>query len=105
MTENNANREYKDNVFVALCEDKERIVEIYNAVSGKNYPADAALEIVTLKDVLFMGRRNDVAFLLEDRLIVLMEHQSTVCENMPARLLMYIGGVACRLRAETGKNS
>jgi hypothetical protein len=91
MTENKANREYKNSVFVALCEDKERLVEIYNAVSNKNYPPDAALKIVTLEDVLFLGRRNDVAFLMEDRLVVLMEHQSTVCENMPVRLLIYIG--------------
>jgi predicted transposase/invertase (TIGR01784 family) len=90
MTENKANREYKNSVFVALCEDKKRLIEIYNAVSNKNYPPDAALKIVTLENVLFLGRRNDVAFLLEDRLIVLLEHQSTVCENMPLRLLIYI---------------
>jgi hypothetical protein len=40
-----------------------------------------------------MGRRNDVAFLMEDRLVVLMEHQSTVCENMPVRLLIYVGRI------------
>jgi hypothetical protein len=93
MTENKANREYKDSVFVALCEDKKRLVEIYNAVSNKNYSPDAALKIVTLEDVLFMGRRNDVAFLMENRLVVLMEHESTVCENMPVRLLIYVGRV------------
>lgn len=93
MTESKANREYKDSVFVALCEDKKRLIEIYNAVSNKNYPPEAALKIVTLQDVLFLGRRNDVAFLMEDRLVVLMEHQSTVCENMPLRLLIYIADV------------
>jgi hypothetical protein len=93
MTENKANREYKDSVFVALCEDKKRLIEIYNAISNKNYPPDAALIIITLEDVLFLGRRNDVAFLLEDRFVVLIEHQSTVCENMPLRLLIYIGRV------------
>ena len=35
MMENHANREYKSSVFVALREDKRRLVEIYNAVSGK----------------------------------------------------------------------
>ncbi|MDR1581528.1 MAG: hypothetical protein LBS35_14325, partial [Synergistaceae bacterium] len=78
MTKNNANREYKDNLFIALCEEKERLIEIYNAVSGKNYTSDAVLKIITLDDVLFWGRRNDVAFLMEDRLVVFMEHQSTV---------------------------
>jgi hypothetical protein len=93
MKENKANREYKDSVFVTLCEDKVRLIEIYNAVANKNYPPDAALKIVTLGDVLFMGRRNDVSFLMEDKLVVLMEHQSTVCENMALRLLIYIARI------------
>jgi hypothetical protein len=94
MTENNVNREYKNNFFVALCEDKERLIEIYNAVSNKNYPPDAAVKIITLDDVLFLGRRNDVAFTVDDdRLVVFMEHQSTVCRNMPVRLVMYTGRI------------
>ena len=93
MTDNRANREYKDSVFTRLCEDKKRLIEIYNAVAGKNYPLDTEIEIATLDDVLFMDRRNDVAFVVEDKLIVLMEHQSTPCENMPIRLLIYIARV------------
>jgi hypothetical protein len=33
---------------------------------------------------------NDVSFLIGDVLVVLIEHQSTVNENMPLRLLLYI---------------
>ncbi|MDR3166168.1 MAG: hypothetical protein LBU13_11415, partial [Synergistaceae bacterium] len=61
--------------------------------SNKNYPPDAVLKITTLEDVLFLGPRNDVAFFMEDRLVVLIEHQSTVCENMPLRLLIYVGDI------------
>jgi hypothetical protein len=43
--------------------------------------------------VLFLDRRNDVAFVVENKLIVLIEHQSTPCENMPIRLLIYIARV------------
>jgi hypothetical protein len=93
MTDNRANREYKDSVFTKLCEDKKRLLEIYNAVAGKNYPLDTKIEIATLDDVLFLDRRNDVAFVVEDKLVVLMEHQSTLCENMPIRLLIYIARV------------
>jgi hypothetical protein len=93
MTDNNANREYKDTVFTRLCEDKKRLIEIYNAVTGKNYPPDTEIEIVTLDDALFLDRRNDVAFVLEGKLVVLMEHQSTICENMPIRILIYIARV------------
>ncbi|MDR1874100.1 MAG: hypothetical protein LBQ90_03675, partial [Synergistaceae bacterium] len=77
------NREYKNSVFMKLCEDKKRLLEIYNAISNRNYPLDTEIEVVTLDNVLFLGRRNDAAFIIEDRLVVLMEHQSTLCENMP----------------------
>ncbi|MDR1873552.1 MAG: hypothetical protein LBQ90_00855, partial [Synergistaceae bacterium] len=87
------NREYKNSVFMKLCEDKKRLLEIYNAISNRNYPLDTEIEIVTLDDVLFLGRRNDAAFIIEDRLVVLMEHQSTLCENMPVRFLIYVGQV------------
>jgi predicted transposase/invertase (TIGR01784 family) len=93
MTDNKANKQYKDSVFTKLCEDKKRLIEIYNAVSGKNYPLDTEIEIVTLDDALFLDRQNDVGFVLEGTLIVLIEHQSTVCENMPIRLLIYIARV------------
>jgi hypothetical protein len=63
MTENKANREYKDSIFVALCEDKNRLVEIYNAVSNKNYPPETASKIVTLEDILFWGRTTTPLFL------------------------------------------
>ena len=90
MMDKKANREYKDSVFTKLCEDKKNVIEIYNAVSGKNYPPDTEIEIMTLDDVLFLDRQNDVAFVVEDKLVVLIEHQSTLCENMPIRLLIYI---------------
>ncbi|MDR1482455.1 MAG: hypothetical protein LBI74_07510, partial [Synergistaceae bacterium] len=59
--ENRANRKYKDSVFTKLCEDKKRLIEIYNAIAGKNYPLDTEIEIATLDDALFLDRRNDVA--------------------------------------------
>jgi hypothetical protein len=65
-------------------------LELYNAVSGNNYPENTKIEIVTLSDVLYMDQLNDIAFVLDGRLIVLMEHQSTVNNNMPLRMLQYL---------------
>jgi hypothetical protein len=45
---------------------------------------------VTLSNALFKGQLNDVAFVVDDRLVVLMEHQSTVNNNMPLRMLLYM---------------
>ncbi|MBO5825267.1 MAG: Rpn family recombination-promoting nuclease/putative transposase, partial [Treponema sp.] len=36
---------------------------------------------------------NDIAILVDDRLIVLVEHQSTINENMPLRLLEYVSRI------------
>jgi hypothetical protein len=38
-----------------------------------------------------MDRGNDISFLLDKKLVILIEHQSTLNKNMPLRLLIYIG--------------
>jgi len=45
--------------------------------------------MVTLKNPLYDTLMNDVAFMIDGKLVVLVEHQSTVCMNMPLRLLLY----------------
>lgn len=84
-----ANRKYKDTVFRMIFSDKERLLELYNAVSGKHYDNPDDLEIVTLENAVYMGMKNDLAFLL-DTGIYLYEHQSTVNPNIPLRDLIYI---------------
>jgi hypothetical protein len=88
-----ANRRYKDSVFSRYFSEPQRLIEIYNAIEGTHYPSDAEIEIQTLEDVLFHEQINDLAFLLERRLIILIEHQSTISLNLPLRLLLYIARV------------
>ena len=84
-----ANRKYKDTVFRMLFSDKYRLLELYNAVSGRHYVNPDELQIVTLENAVYMGMKNDMAFLL-DTGIYLYEHQSTINPNMPLRDLFYI---------------
>jgi len=91
------NRKYKDSVFSLLLSDEKTIAEVYGAISGKDYGPDVKVEIKTLKNVLSSGMFNDVAFVLDDRLVVLIEHQSTINENMPLRMLLYIAEIYNRL--------
>lgn len=72
-----------------LFSDKERMLELYNAVSGRHYENPDELQIVTLENAVYMGMKNDLAFLL-DTGIYLYEHQSTINPNMPLRDLFYI---------------
>ncbi|MCL2520082.1 MAG: Rpn family recombination-promoting nuclease/putative transposase [Spirochaetaceae bacterium] len=37
-----------------------------------------------------MDRVNDISFEVDGKLVVLIEHQSTINDNMPIRLLLYI---------------
>ncbi|GBU23831.1 hypothetical protein R83H12_00450 [Fibrobacteria bacterium R8-3-H12] len=87
----NASRQHKNNVFATLFSEPKATIELYNAVTGQNYPPDTKIEIVTLSNALFNGQLNDVAFVLDGKLVVLMEHQSTINNNMPLRMLIYMG--------------
>jgi hypothetical protein len=88
-----ANREYKDSVFTLLFGTKEAALEAGNYVLGTKYGPDTELIFTTLKNTFNKGRFNDLSFVLDRRLIVLIEHQSTVNENMPLRMLIYVGEI------------
>lgn len=84
-----ANRRYKDTVFRMLFSKKENLLSLYNAVTGREYEDAADLQIVTLENAIYMGMKNDLAFILETN-IYLYEHQSTLNPNIPLRDLFYI---------------
>jgi predicted transposase YdaD len=89
----NVNKKYKDTVFVTFFSDVERLIELYNAIAGTHYDNSVPLTINTLSDVLFMDRKNDISFLLDNKLVVLIEHQSTINKNIPLRFLIYVARV------------
>ena len=95
--EQEVKRTYKDSVFVTIFHDKSKLIELYNALFDTNYDESAPIDIVTIKDVLFRTLKNDVAFVLGGRFVVLVEHQSSINENMPLRDLMYISTVLKRM--------
>ena len=84
-----ANRQYKDTVFRMLFSEKENLLSLYNAVTGNHYQNAEALKIVTLENAIYMGMKNDLAFIIDTNLY-LYEHQSTYNPNMPLRDLFYI---------------
>ena len=84
-----ANRKYKDTIFRWLFSDRKNLLSLYNAVTGRNYTDADALDIVTLESAVYLGMKNDVAFLVDTRLY-LCEHQSTYNPNIPLRNLFYI---------------
>ncbi len=82
-------KQYKDTVFRLLFKEKEKLLELYNAVNGTDHKDPDELKIVTLENAVYMSIKNDVSCLLDMR-IQLYEQQSTVNPNMPLRDLMYV---------------
>ncbi len=84
-----AERKFKDTIFRMLFRDKQNLLALYNAVTGKYYEDAEELEIVTLENAVYVGMKNDLAFVIDFE-IYLYEHQATVNPNMPYRMFQYI---------------
>ena len=88
------NRQYKDSVFVDFFSEdktaKENFLALYNALHATNYCSTDILKNIRLKQVVYMSFANDVSYLIDDTIIVLAEHQSTINPNLPLRCLEYV---------------
>ena len=87
------NRNLKDSVFTTLFSDPDILRDLYCALGSVSLPPDVPVSINTLENVIYMDFYNDISFEIGGKLIVLIEHQSTINPNMAMRLFMYIGRV------------
>ena len=87
-------RNYKDSVFVDLFSEdekaKENFLSLYNALHNTALKDTEQLKNIRLDQVLYMAFYNDVSYLVDNKIIVLAEHQSTINPNMPLRCLEYV---------------
>lgn len=86
-----ARRTIKDSVFCHLFRQPKYMLQLYRVL----HPEDTTVtekdfRTVTLDNVLADGWINDLGFLVEDRLIVLVEAQSTWSPNIIIRGAMYL---------------
>ena len=89
------NREYRDRLFNFIFgaeENKVWTLSLYNAVNDSNYTDASLIQITTIREVIYLGMRNDVSFLISDEMN-LYEQQSTFNPNMPLRQLQYAGNL------------
>ena len=98
MTQEKTNRNYKDSVFVDLFAHdvtaKENFISLYNALHGTNLDAKTTdVQPVMLERVLYMKYYTDIAMLIDGKIVILIEHQSTINQNMPFRFLEYIARI------------
>lgn len=74
-------RTYKDRVFRMIFKEKKEFLELYNAMNESAYENPENLVVTTLENAIYMGIKNDVSFLLYDKL-TLYEQQSTDNPNI-----------------------
>ena len=89
---NTENRKHKDSLFVDYFSKdrdwKHHFLSLYNALHGTNLQVETTrLKRVNLEQVLYMNYYNDIAVMVNDQFIMMIEHQSTINPNMPLRLL------------------
>ncbi len=91
MAETTPKRKIKDSVFTNLFQDKKYLLQLYKALhpEERNVTEDEIADI-TIKHVLVDADYNDLGFSVGNRLMILVESQSTWTLNIIIRALMYL---------------
>lgn len=97
-------RNAKDTIFTDLFRDPQYLLQLYRCL----HPEDTAvtkeqIQSVTLKGVMTNTLYNDLGFLVEDRLVVLVEAQSTWSANIIIRALLYLAQTCQEYLARKGQ--
>ena len=77
-------REYKDRLFKKIFSDRRDLLDLYNALNGTSYDNPDDIVVNTLEDVIYLGMKNDISFILKN-ILSLYEHQSTLSPNLALR--------------------
>ncbi len=84
-------RTAKDTVFTSLFRDKGYLLQLYQALHPEDTSAkEEDLKIITLENIMAGGIFNDLGFLLREKLIFLIEAQSTWTVNILIRVVLYL---------------
>ena len=75
----------------------ENAADLYRTLENCDSIAPEDITFTTLEGVLFMARKNDLAFTVQKKVLVIGEHQSTLNLNMPLRNAIYYGRTMERL--------
>ena len=103
------NREIKSGVFADLFGDDEKdgkrnFLSLYNALHGTDLKLEnTVIEAKKIPQAVIKTFYNDVSMLINGKLIVLVEHQSTPNQNMPLRGLFYFTQLYHKYLKDTDK--
>ncbi len=89
--ENIPKRKIKDSVFTNLFQDKKYLLQLYKALHPEDCNVtEDEIEDITIKHILIDADYNDLGFSVGNRLMILVESQSTWTYNIIIRALMYL---------------
>ncbi len=81
-----------DSVFIDLFSMPENLLDLYKTLLGNEARKDVKesdIKIINTEKVLTNDLYNDLSFLVDNELIILMEAQSTYSQNIATRILFY----------------
>ena len=84
------NRKIRDTVFCHFMSNESHLLSLCNALNDAGYDESSNITINTLEGSFFSNIKNDISFLLNNLMVVLIEHQTTINPNMPLRFLSYV---------------
>jgi len=91
LPEPNPNRQTRDSIFTDLFHRPKYALQLFKVLHPEiTDVTEADITAETLKNVLATGFYNDLGLLVKDRLLILIEAQSTWNNNMAIRCLLYL---------------
>lgn len=83
-------RNVNDSVFVNIFQNKKYLMELYQVLHPEDDVNEDDLELVTIENILVHDMYNDLGFLVKNKLIVLVEAQTTWSTNIIMRMFLYL---------------
>ena len=90
MPRKDGNKKYRDTVFRDYFNEPERLLSLCNAILDTQYDDIDSLKINTLEGIFFDKQKNDISCTIGNNFLILVEHQTSVNNNMPFRCLSYV---------------
>ena len=91
MAQTTPKRKIRDSVFTNLFQDKKYLLRLYRALHPEDSDVtEDDIKDVTIKHILVDADYNDLGFSIGDRLVILVESQSTWTLNIIIRALLYL---------------
>ncbi|MCM1427719.1 MAG: hypothetical protein NC118_14050 [Eubacterium sp.] len=100
-----AKRTAKNSVFLDLFKDKKNLLALYKTLHPEDTKAtENSLTDVTIENVLTDNLYNDLGFIANNKLMILIEAQSTWTLNILIRILLYLAESYHKYFEQNGQN-